>query len=114
MQLPPFTLYGLVGCPHCASAESFLRSRNIPFIAMIANDDPIVAAGVKQLTGSDSYPVLVAKFNKEIVSGFKQEDYERVASSFYSLNSPSAPSIFASEQQSQSQASSEIPSSSAA
>lgn len=102
MQLPPFTLYGLIGCSHCANAEAFLRSRNLPFIAMIANEDPIVNAGVKELTGNDTYPVLVVKFNKEIIAGFKQEDYERVASAFYAVNSPSTNSLFAGEQQSQS------------
>lgn len=80
-------------------------------MAVVANDDPIINEGIKKLTGSEEYPVLLAKFNKEIVKGFKQEDYERVAQAFYALNGPSAPSLFGSEQQSQSQASSPVPTS---
>ena len=100
MNLPLFTLYGIFGCPHCGNAEQFFKSRNIPILLMIANDDPIIAAGVKQLTGKDDYPVLVSRLpNKEVITGFKEEEYERVAKSFYSLNGAGSSSIFASQQQ---------------
>lgn len=99
-QLPMFTLYGLIGCPHCAVAEQFLKARNIPFIAMFANDDPIIDAGIKAVTGKpeSQFPVVLFRQSKEIVVGFKQEDYERLANSFYSLNSTGSPSIFAGQQ----------------
>lgn len=101
MQLPFFTLYGLIGCPHCRSAEQFLKARNIPVLLMIANDDPVIAAGVKQITGKDEFPVLVSRLPnmKEVKSGFVEEDYERFAKSFYSLNGAGSSSLFASQQQ---------------
>src|SRR5882757_5304318 len=41
IQLPAFTLYGLIGCPHCESAEKYLRVRNLPVNLVVANEDPI-------------------------------------------------------------------------
>lgn len=103
--LPPFTLYGLQGCSHCRSAEQFLKMRGIPFIAMLANDDPIISAGVKQMTGGEEYPVLVSRMDpKEVISRFRPDEYERITKLFYSVNSSSAPSVFDSEQQSVPQA----------
>lgn len=99
MQIPPFTLYGLVGCPHCIQAEQYLKIRNIPYISMFANNDPIITAGIKQVTGAEEAPVLVSRLTNEVIPGFKEPDYERVAKLFYSVAGASAPSIFASEQQ---------------
>ena len=85
MLLPPFRLYALMGCPHCVEAENFLRNRVAPALTVIANDDPIANAGVKQLTGQEQYPVLCCTFNKEIVVGFKPEDYDRVVKLYHTL-----------------------------
>src|ERR1700686_4073111 len=84
-QLPPFRLYGLLGCPHCVQAESFLRSRLLPTITVIANGDPIAAAGVKALTGTDEYPVLCCSLDNSIVKGFNEGEYERLNRLFHEL-----------------------------
>jgi len=124
--MPQFMLYGLVGCPHCESAEKFLRARNIPTILVMANDDPVAHEGnlevARQKIKANSktegkteeeilqaisvaqaeYPLLVSRVTKEIISGFKEEDYARVASTYFALVSASAPSVFANQQQPQS------------
>lgn len=99
MQLPPFTLYGLLGCSHCEQAEQFLRARNIPASLVIGNNDPIVAAGIKEVTGTDEYPVLVSRISSEVIKGFKPDQYERVAKIYFDSIRPSAPNIFGSGQQ---------------
>jgi len=70
---------------------------------MYVNGDPIITAGIKQVTGNEDVPVLVSRLSNEVISGFKELEYERVAKLFYTLSRPSAPSIFGSEQQSVSQ-----------
>jgi glutaredoxin len=100
----PFTLYGLVGCPHCVEAESFLRVRNLPFNLVIANDDPIADAGIKDVTGQANYPVLIYKPLKKYVVGFEKEKYAEFADNFYALLSASTPSVFNGGQQPVSQA----------
>ena len=119
----PFTLYGLLGCPHCSEAEKFLRSRGIATILVIANDDPIAKEGVlaagreaakakAKAAGAsetetaaaiaavvDEYPVLVSRLTKEIIRGYKQEDYERLANIVFALNGSGAPSVFSGQQQ---------------
>lgn len=107
MNIPAFTLYGLIGCPHCADAEKFLLSHGLGFNIVIVNEDPIATTGIKQITGEDAAPVLVYKLTKEILKGFVREDYERVANDYYARVSASAPSIFGSGQQLVPQASSE-------
>ena len=107
MNVPAFTLYGLVNCPHCANAEMFLTGHGLTFNAVIANEDPIANAGVKQITGQEEYPVLVYKLTKEILKCFAREEYERVANDYFARVSASSPSIFGSGQQPQPQASSE-------
>ncbi|SRR5258708_26840755 len=107
MNVPAFTLYGLIGCVHCAEAEKFLTSHGIIFNVVIANEDPIANAGVKQITEQEAYPVLVYKLTKEILKGFVREDYERVANDYYARVSASTQSIFGSGQQSVTQTSSE-------
>lgn len=99
MQLAPFTLYGLIGCPHCVHAEQYLKIRNVPYIAMYVNGDPIITSGIKQMTGMDEAPVLVSRISNEVVSGFKEQEYERVTKLFYAVAGPGAPSIFGGEQQ---------------
>jgi glutaredoxin len=78
-QLPPFRLYGLVGCPHCVEAESYLHEKGLPAILVVANDDPIAQAGVKALTGEDAYPILCCTIDKTIVKGFKRDEFDRLA-----------------------------------
>jgi glutaredoxin len=99
MNLPAFTLYGLLGCPHCADSEAFLRTRNLSTTLIIANGDPIISEGIKKVTDQDQYPVLFCRLNNEIVRGFNQEAYERLANLYYSLSRPSIPSVFGNEQQ---------------
>lgn len=100
MQIPPFTLYGLIGCQHCVNAEQYLKLRNIPFIAMYINGDPIIGAGIKAVTKADEAPVLVCRISNEIITGFKESDYERVTKLYYSGVGAGPISIFAGEQQS--------------
>ncbi|SRR6266576_2765980 len=113
MNIPAFTLYGLIGCSHCADAEKFLVSHGLGFNIVIVNEDPIATTGIKQVTGEDAAPVLVYKLTKEILKGFVREDYERVANDYYSRVSASTPSIFGVGQQSQSQVTSEAKASTA-
>ena len=101
MTLPAFVLYGLFGCPSCAEAEKYLRKIGVPAALMISNEDPIIDAGVVKLTGESRYPVLLYRPTKEVIAGFKPEEYERVARHFYSISSASIPSAFDSQQQSQ-------------
>lgn len=99
MNLTPFILYGLLGCPHCAEAETYLRKVGVPTTLVIANEDPIADAGVKQLTGSSQYPILIYRPTKEYVVGFLPEKYERLARAFYSVSSAGVPGVFGGEQQ---------------
>jgi len=99
MNIPAFTLYGLIGCPHCGEAETFLKTRNIPFSVVVANEDPIANAGVTQIVGEGVYPALVYKVTKEVLRGFVREDYERVISHFGSILSASSPNVFSNGQQ---------------
>jgi glutaredoxin len=100
LNIPPFTLYGLIGCPHCVRAEQYLKIRNVPYIAMYINGDPIITEGIKQVTNANQEaPVLVSRLTNEVISGFKEPDYERVAKLFYSLAGISAPSIFGGAEQ---------------
>jgi glutaredoxin len=101
MNLPPFTLYGLVGCPHCEAAEKFLKVRSIAYWGMVANGDPIIEAGVKAIIGSPDYPILVSRVEgkPKIVKGFKKETYERLVQLLYASADSSVSSLFGSGQQ---------------
>jgi glutaredoxin len=101
MNIVPFILYGLVGCPTCAQAEEYLRKVGVPFAVFVVNGDPIADEGIKKITGKEvaEYPVLLYKATKELVVGYKPEDYERLAKSFYTLVGTSTPSVFDSQQQ---------------
>ena len=123
MNIAPFTLYGLIGCPHCQEADTFLRGRGLPTIIVMANDDPVVKEGVlaisRQLVRdeakvagkseeeiaaavaavTDEYPVLVSRVTKEVIKGFKKDQYERIVQTIFALNSASTASVFGSQQQ---------------
>lgn len=100
MNIPAFTLYGLIGCHHCEEADNFLRSRNLPYNVVISNNDPIAEAGIKIVLKLEesTYPVLICKLSNEVISGFKREEYERVASDYYTRTSASTSSIFSGRQ----------------
>lgn len=101
ISIPPFVLYGLIGCSHCAEAENYLKRAGVPFSVFVANEDPIADEGIKKLSGREqsTYPVLLYKLTKEIVVEYKPEEYERLVKDFYSRLSASTPSVFGSEQQ---------------
>src|SRR5579859_7270179 len=80
--LPPFRLYGLLGCPHCVQAEAYLRSKQCPVITVISNDDPIATAGVTSVTGSPDFPVLCYIPSKEVIKGFNEGEYERLVRAY--------------------------------
>jgi glutaredoxin len=121
MNIPPFTLYGLNGCPHCEQAYKFLQSRNLPTQVVEGSADPIAEEGVRWAVtekykanppseeklaqwrkqgwkDGDPYltefPTLVYKPNKSVVLGFQQSEYERLAMAYYALNGASAPNVF--------------------
>jgi hypothetical protein len=122
MNISPFTLYGLKGCVHCHKAEAFMRARSLPTILVMANDDPVAKEGAiavsRELMRVESkaagkseeetatavaavveeYPILVSRVTREVIKGFKEADYERLANVVFSLNSASASSVFAQEQ----------------
>jgi hypothetical protein len=76
--LPVFRLYGLLGCPHCIEAEAYLRSKQVPVMTIIANDDPIASAGVNAILGSLEFPVMCYTPAKEIIKGFNEGEYARL------------------------------------
>lgn len=100
MGISPFVLYGLVGCPHCVEAEEYLQKAGIPFTTLVSNNDPIADAGIKTVTGKEipQYPVLLYKITKELIVGYKPEEYERLVKSFYSLIRTNTGSVFDSGQ----------------
>jgi glutaredoxin len=102
--IAPFRLYGLLGCPHCSTAETFMRDHRLPCEIIIANNDPLISAGNKALTGEDQYPVLLSRITNEVVKGFKVEDYERLDKAFAAQLSAGNPGIFNSGFQSDGQA----------
>jgi hypothetical protein len=59
-------------------AEMFLRDNSLPYSAVVANDDPIAQAGVKQLTGAEDFPVLCCTLDRTIVRGFNLVEYKRL------------------------------------
>lgn len=99
MMLAPFRLYGIVGCPHCADAEAFLRDHRMPTEVIIANDDQVIKEGNIKLYGADNYPVLVSRVTREVVQGFKREDYERIDKAFGAQLNAGAVSAFGGGQQ---------------
>lgn len=98
VQQLPFRLYGQITCPHCAAAQAFLTASGVAVQTVPIFNDPIAAAGLKQvLAGDVVFPVLVSLFNNEIVVGFKPDEYERLIKLFNAGNSPSAPDAVANE-----------------
>jgi glutaredoxin len=72
-------LYGLEGCPSCGQAASFIQSKNLPCEMILANNDPIISAGNKALNnGEDKFPILICNLTKDVIVGFKQEEYDRI------------------------------------
>jgi len=65
----------------------------------IANEDPIIQAGVKQVTKQDNYPILLNKISKEVIIGFDPQKYEKLATDYFAVASASAGSVFGGEQQ---------------
>ncbi|SRR6266404_596879 len=108
--LPPFRLYGLIGCPHCVQAEQLFRTEGLPVLVVIGNDDPIAEAGVKAVTGKSeaNFPMLVCTFGKQIVEGFKEDEYRKLFDAYRILFNSPRPSVEASGGQ-QSDASVETP-----
>jgi glutaredoxin len=96
MNIPPFVLYGLIGCVHCVKAEGYLRKVGVPFTIYLGNDDPIIDEGIKAMIkkGASEYPLLLYKPTKELVIGFQSEKYERLVRTFYSVSQSSVPSAF--------------------
>jgi glutaredoxin len=72
-------MYVLEGCPSCQQAVNFMQSKQLPCEIILANNDPIIKAGNEQLNnGVDNYPVFMCNMTKDIVVGFKLEEYERI------------------------------------
>jgi hypothetical protein len=116
-------LYGLQGCVHCQKAEAFLRARSLPTILVTANDDPVAKLGniavlqesVKLLAKAankseedtakdvaaviEEYPLLVSRVSREVIKGFKEEDYERIAKVYFTIASASPSGVFGPPQQ---------------
>lgn len=78
-------LFGLDGCPHCHQAITYLINRGIPFQYIPAFNDPVINQGIVSVTGQPSFPVLsIFKNNSciEVLSGYLQNHYERVATDY--------------------------------
>jgi len=81
-----FRLYGIPGCPNCVAAERILQQLQLPFQAIYAGGDPVIAEGVKVLTGDKDkvrVPVLVLLGdNSEVVVGFDPDKYRQIIKTF--------------------------------
>ena len=95
-QIPPFTLYGLVGCPHCGQAEQYLRVRGIPVNLVVANEDPVADAGIKAVLQDENaqYPVLVNRISRGIVKGFDEGKYRELSELFFAMSGAGTPNVF--------------------
>lgn len=115
IQLPPFTLYGLLGCPHCAQAEQYLRVRGIPVNLVVANDDPIADAGIKAVLKEElaQYPVLVNRITKSLQTGFDEGKYRELTDAYFNLAGAGAPNFFGGGQQPQPQTAEQVQAASA-
>lgn len=93
-----FRLYGQRGCSHCAEAEQYLRENLIPAELYVVGNDPIILAGIKQVTGLEQAPVpVLVSFvpgNEGIVAGFEREKYAKLADAYRSYVGANAPSLF--------------------
>lgn len=94
LTLPPFRLYGLVGCRHCMDAEVFMREKAVPVEMIVCNDDPIIQAGIQAHTKQEGYPVLLCRQSHEIITGFQPETYERVVRAYLAVVSASPAGVF--------------------
>jgi glutaredoxin len=81
----PFKLYGLSQCPHCQKALEFIQQHKWPCEVLVADNDPVISAGVEKITGSNNFPVLLSRLTQEFITGFKSEEYERLARVFDTL-----------------------------
>ena len=81
-----FRLYGIAGCPNCTIAEQVLQRLGIQFQAIDISGDPLIAEGIKVLTGiKDTVHVPVLIFlgkNAEVVVGFDADKYRQIIRSF--------------------------------
>lgn len=67
---------------------------------MVANDDPIIEQGVKFYNnGVSAYPVLVSRLTSEIIRGFPEHDYQRLADLFNARYGAGVSGVSDSEQQ---------------
>lgn len=89
----PFRVYSLENCVFCKQAVAFLKSQGVPGEAIFSDNDPIITEGVVKLTGKNEFPVLLSRLTNEIITGWKQEEYERVAKVYRALYGASASNL---------------------
>lgn len=83
-------LYGNQGCPHCMAALAFLEASKVPVQSISVEGDPIITAGLDKIYGSSAgVPVLVSFDTKNVITGFKVDEYERMVKDFHAEPSPS-------------------------
>lgn len=96
----PVRLYGSESCPHCMAAIAFLQSSKVPTQLVPVLNDPVIHSGLSQLFGTEiKLPVLVSLGTNEIIVGFKSDEYERIAKSFYVEPDSGAPGEVGAESQ---------------
>ena len=83
--LLPFRLYSLENCPYCSQAKQFLMQNRVQGDEVIADKDPIIEQGAIKLTGKPNFPILVCRLTNEIITGWKQDEYERVLKAYTAL-----------------------------
>lgn len=88
-----FRLYGNEGCPYCEQAAQFLLQRQLPVQFVAVGDDPILQEGIKRVLKSEQVlvPALVSFLTGEVISGFKEGEYKRVADHFNAQRRVSLP-----------------------
>lgn len=80
----PFRLYYMEGCKHCDKAIELLTLEQIPFQRVDITNDPIASKGIKAALDTEVIPVFIAFHTKELVKGFKADEYHRLITAYRS------------------------------
>lgn len=72
------------GCQHCEKAIAYLLTRQVPFQRVDITGDPIASKGIKAALDTEVIPVFVAFQSKEVIKGFKADEYSRLIAAYRS------------------------------
>lgn len=77
-----FRLYATSGCPHCAAAEDYFVSRNMPIQIVVI--DPLIAKGIPMALNQREIetPIVMSFLTQEIIQGYRPNDYDRIIQNY--------------------------------